>query len=573
MISTNNNMKKLLYLLTGIAVVSALAGCNRNEIADKIYIHGVIITVDNENAVAQAVAVKDGKILAVGTDADIEKLKGDSTLVIDLESKTLVPGFIDGHSHFGLRSEKNVNVEAPPVGVVTNIPALIAELKKFKEENNIQDGEWITARGYDPDQLDEHRHPTKDDLDAAFPNNPVAVTHTSGHMAVVNSYALKLSDITAGTPDPDGGVIVRKANSNEPTGLLQESAGRLLKRPKPKELSYEEKLDLLKEAQLFYASNGLTTAQIGSTGLDFIEFLTKASKDGKLLIDIEALASYHVVDKVLENPEYKFGELNDHFKIAGFKLVSDGSPQGKTAFFTESYLTEVPGCNHDQCTGVPTVTQQHFDEAIYKGYKNNIQTYVHCNGDGAIDMYIHAIHYADSVLNTSAAGRRSVVIHSQFARPDQLDTYKELGIVPAFFSNHAFFWGDQHTRNLGEKRASFLSPLKTAAQKGIIATNHTDYAVTPLNQLFLLWTSIARESRTGKIIGESERLSPIEGLRAITINGAYQYFEEDIKGSIEKGKLADFVILSENPLTIETAKIKDIKVLETIKEGETIVKH
>lgn len=565
-------MKKLLYLLIGISFISTLAGCGGNEIADKIYLHGVIITVDNENSTAQAIAVKDGKILAVGTDADIEKLKGNSTIVVDLEGKTLVPGFIDGHSHFGLRSEKSVNVEAPPVGIVTDIPTLIAELKKFKEENNIKSGEWITARGYDPDQLAEHRHPTKDDLDTAFPNNPVAVTHTSGHMVVVNSYALKLSDIHAGTSDPDGGVIVRKPNSNEPNGLLQESAGRLLKRPRSRELSYEEKLGLLEEAQLFYASNGLTTAQIGSTGLDFIDFLTKASKDGKLLIDIEALASYGVVDKMLENSEYKFGNLDNHFKIAGFKLISDGSPQGKTAFFTESYLTEVPGCDHDHCTGVPTVTQEHFDKAIYKGYKNNIQTYVHCNGDGAIDMYIHAIHYADSVLNTTSVGRRSVVIHSQFVRPDQLDTYKELGLVPSFFSNHAFFWGDQHTLNLGKKRASFLSPLKTAGREGIIATNHTDYGVTPLNQLFLLWTSIARESRTGKIIGENERLTPIEGLRAITINGAYQYFEEDVKGSIEKGKLADFVILSENPLTVETVEIKDIKVMETIKEGKTIFK-
>ncbi|MDR1810015.1 MAG: amidohydrolase [Prevotella sp.] len=565
-------MKKMLYLFVGVAVVFALAGCTGNEIADKIYIHGVIITVDKENSVAQAVAVKDGKILAVGTDAAIEKLKGDSTVVVDLEGKTLVPGFIDGHSHFGLRTEKSANVEAPPVGVVTNIPTLIAELEKFRDENKIQAGEWIIARGYDPDQLAEHRHPTKDDLDAAFPNNPVAVTHTSGHMLVANSYALKLSGITADTPNPDGGVIVRKPNSGEPNGLLQESAGRLLKRSKPKELSYEEKLELLQEAQLFYASNGLTTAQIGSTGLDFIEFLTKASKDDKLLIDVEALAGYHLVDRVLENPEYTFGKLDKHFKIAGFKLVSDGSPQGKTAFFTESYLTDVPGCNHGQCTGVPTVTQQYFNEAIYKGYKNNIQTYVHCNGDAAIDMYIRAIHYADSALNTSATGRRSVVIHSQFARPDQLDVYKELGVVPAFFSNHAFFWGDQHTRNLGEKRASFLSPLKTAAQKGLIATNHTDFSVTPLNQLFLLWTSVARESRTGRIIGESERLSPIEGLRAITINGAYQYFEEDIKGSIEKGKLADFVILSGNPLSVTTAKIKEIKALETIKEGKTIFK-
>jgi len=275
---------------------------------------------------------------------------------------------------------------------------------------------------------------------------------------------------------------------------------------------------------------------------------------------------------VLADSSFKFGVLRNHFKIAGFKMVADGSPQGKTAYFTKPYLTDVPGCDHDQCTGIPTVTQQYFDQAIYKGYKNNIQTYVHCNGDATIDMYIHAINYADSALHTTSVGRRSVVIHSQFVRPDQLDTYHNLGIIAALFSNHAFFWGDQHIQNLGIERASFLSPLKTAIKKGVVATNHTDYGVTPLSQIFLLWTSVVRETRTGKVIGPDERLIPIEGLRAITINGAYEYFEEKSKGSIEKGKLADLVILSENPTTIDPEKIKDIAVLETIKEGKTIFK-
>jgi predicted amidohydrolase YtcJ len=567
-------MKKIFHqlilsiLILGLVILST--GC-KNTIAEKIFVNGTIITVDDANSIVQAVAVKDGKILVAGTNEEIKKRQGANTVVVDLEGKTLTPGFIDGHSHFGISAEKRVNLEAPPVGVVTNISTLIAELQKFKAENNIQDGEWITGRGYDPDQLEEHRHPTKHDLDKEFPHNPVAITHTSGHMVVVNSYALEISGIDKNTIDPKGGIIVREAN--EPTGLLQESAGSLLKRGERKKLSLEEQFALLEEKQLFYASNGLTTAQVGSAGYDIIQLLDTAAKQNKLLIDIEVLAAYRVVDNLLENPNYTFGKLDNHFKLAGLKLFADGSPQGKTAYFTKPYLTEVPGCNTGNCTGVPTITQEAFDEAIYNGRKNNIQTYVHCNGDGAIDMYIHAVHYADSLLNASGVGKRSVVVHSQFVRPDQLDTYKKLGLIPSFFSNHAFFWGDQHTRNLGEERANFLSPHKTAIGKGIIATNHTDYEVTPLNQLFLLWTSIARESRTGKIIGAEERLTPVEGLRTITINGAYQYFEEDIKGSIEKGKLADFVILSENPLTIETNKIKDIQVLETIKEGKTIFKR
>jgi predicted amidohydrolase YtcJ len=464
------------------------------------------------------------------------------------------------------------NVAAPPVGPVKNIAGIISELQKFQKEKNISKGEWITAFGYDQDQLAEGRHPEKEDLDSAFPDNPVVLRHVSGHMAVVNSYVLKKSGIDSNTKDPDGGVIVRKKESSEPTGLLQEAAQRLVVRESGPKPSLDEQIKELKEQQLYYASHGITTAQDGASAYGSVKLLNTAAERNELFIDIEALPRYDIIDSVLTNPKLKFGVLRNHLKLAGFKLTADGSPQGKTAFFTKPYLTEVPGCNEEHCTGFPTVTEERINEAILKGFKNNIQTYVHCNGDATIGLYINAIQEANKALNTTSIDRRPVVIHSQFVRADQLDQYKNLGMVPALFTNHAFFWGDVHVRNLGEERAFFLSPLKSSIQKKIIATNHTDFGVTPLNQLFLLWTSVARESRSGKVIGPNERLTPIEGLRAITINGAYQYFEEKTKGSIEKGKLADFVVLSADPTTVQVAAIKDITVIETIKEGKTIYK-
>jgi predicted amidohydrolase YtcJ len=464
------------------------------------------------------------------------------------------------------------SVAPPPVGTVTNISELVKEIEKYKLEKGIKDGEWINAYGYDQDQLAEKRHPTKEDLDAAFPNNPVSVTNVNGHMTVVNSYALKISGIDASTPDPAGGKIVRKKGTQEPAGLLQEAGARLLKRGPGKVLTDAEKLQQLADQQLFYASNGITTAQDGMTSIESLQILEKAAAQKKLFIDIEALPSYRTLDEVIADPQYKFGTLNNHLKLAGTKLVADGSPQGTTAYFTHPYLVPVAGCEGDDCRGFPNVTQDEFNDAVFKAFKNNIRPFVHCNGDATIDMYISAIAHADSVLNVNSVDRRPVTIHSQFVRPDQLDEYKRLGIIAALFSNHAFFWGDVHTRNLGADRANFLSPLKTAGKKGVIATNHTDYGVTPLNQLFLLWTSVARESRSGKVIGADERLTPIEGLRAITINGAYEYFEEKTKGSIEKGKLADFVILSDDITNVPVQKIKDVVVLETIKEGKTIYK-
>ncbi len=574
-------MKKTLALFTLAALPFYAFSTNPGDgkspkaVADKIYINGKIITVNASNSVAQAVAVQGGKILEVGSTADISKLKGANTVVVDLGGKTVIPGFIDGHSHFmGLGRAKTANVAAPPVGPVKNIADLVAELQKHKADKKIPDGEWISGFGYDVDQLAEKRHPTKEDLDGAFPNNPVVITHVSGHMAVANSAALKAAGIDSSTKDPAGGMIVRKTGTTEPEGLLQEKAQGLIRgRGDSKPQTLDDQINDLKDQQTFYASHGITTAQDGSTSFESLQLLKKAAERKALFIDIETLPSYGIIDKVLGNPDFKYGVLDNHLKLNGFKFVSDGSPQGKTAFFGKPYLTKVPGCDNIECKGFPVTTQEQFNAAVKKGFENNIQVFVHCNGDAAIDMYLTAIEAANRDLKTTSTARRPVVIHSQFVRADQLDQYKKLGLVPSFFTNHTFFWGDVHVQNLGEDRAFYSSPLKSALKRDIPFTNHTDYGVTPVNHLFLLWSSVNRQSRSGKTIGPEERVTPIEGLRALTINGAYQYFEEKTKGSIEKGKLADLVVLSDNPLTIDPLKIKDIVVLETIKEGQTVFKR
>jgi predicted amidohydrolase YtcJ len=544
-------------------------------IADRIIFHGKIITVDSADRIAGAVAIKDGRILAVGSWKEIAEYKGDATQMEDLQGKTLIPGIVDGHSHLmfqGLMLKRMANLSAPPMGDIRNMAGLIAALQKYKADKKIGNGGWIIGFGYDQEQLAEKRHPTRKDLDAAFPDNPVLITHISGHMLVVNSYALKLSGIDSSTKDPPGGVIVREPGTQQPAGLLQEKASALVKRSTMPKLTEEEEMQLLKEQEDIYAGYGITTAQEGRTPFESVQFLERAAANHSLYIDIASLVDYSGLDKLLADTAHKFGVYDNHLKLEGFKLVADGSPQGKTAFFSEPYLTDVPGCSGDECRGVPTVTQDQFNQAILKGFRNNIQSFVHCNGDATIDMYIRAVKNACQVLGVPSLGRRPVVIHSQFVRPDQLDSYKEMGFVPSFFTNHTFFWGDEHIRNLGERRGYFESPLRSALKKNIVFANHTDYPTTSLNQMFLLWTSVARKSRSGQVIGPEERLTPMEGIRAFTMNSAYLYFEEKQKGSIEKGKMADFAVLSDDPLTIGTDKIKDITVLETIKEGKTIFK-
>ncbi len=563
----------MLKLLFPAALSLFLAGCAGapGETADSIYINGHVLTMDSSNTRAEAVAIKDGKILTTGSTADIEKFKGPGTTTQDLQGKTLLPGFIDGHSHImALELSTGVNLFSPPQGPVKTIADIIDQLQQHIKAHPPLPGEWIRGFGYDPDQLAEKRHPTREDLDKAFPDIPIILVHASGHMSVVNSAALRISGITAATPDPPGGRLVRKPGSRELTGLLQESARRLL-RMGPETSTQKSQLAALAAQEEYYASNGITTAQDGFSTLSSIRLLKEASRLHLLRMDIEALAGYTILDSIAGDPDYAFNVLQNHFKIAGFKIAADGSPQGKTAFMSKPYLTPVPGCPGD-CTGIPVVTQGLLDSFMVRGFTNHWHPFVHCNGDGAIDMYIRAIRYADSTLSTTSADKRPVIIHSQFVRPDQLDAYKQLGMFPTFFTNHAFFWGETHIANMGPERAAFLSPLRAALDKGILFTNHTDYPVTPVNPLFLLWTSVVRESRSGKVIGPDQRITPIEGLRALTINGAWEYFEESSKGSLEKGKLADMVILSDDPVTADPGKIKDIKVLETIKEGKTIYK-
>ena len=539
---------------------------------DAIYHNGTILTMEDEQKEVAAIAVKDGKIFKLGSLESLSEYKGDSTNLVDLGGKTLLPGFIDGHSHFSYATQiiEQANLNSPPVGKIRNIADIVQTLKDHQAANNIKKGEWIMGWGYDPDQLTEQRHPNKLDLDEAFPDNPIYLLHVSGHLSSVNSKALEIAKIDGKLPDPPGGVIVRLPNSQEPSGVLQEAASSAMRENLPTP-DAGDMFRLVEQAQDFYASRGITTAQDGLTDVKTMQFLQGVAKAGKLKIDVEALASFQYAKEFIGNPDFPFGIANNRLRIAGLKIVSDGSPQGKTAFFSKPYLTEVPGCVHD-CRGFPILPLDQLTALVQSCYENDIQLYTHANGDGAIDYFLEAHEKAVAALPTPKDDLRSVIIHSQFVRREQLEKYTEYNMVPSFFTNHAFFWGDVHVANLGEERANFLSPLNTATKMGITYTNHTDYIITPLNQLFLLWTAVNRVSRSGKVIGAAEKVSPWEGLKAITINAAYQHKQETLKGSIKAGKLADFVILDKNPLTVNPSTIKDILVLETIKEGNSIFK-
>lgn len=536
-----------------------------------VYYNGNIITMEGDQPqMAEALVTQAGKIAYVGNLQEAQS-KYKNAAQINLQNKTLLPSFIDPHSHFDMVSNTmgQVNLNPPPIGKVDSIPKMMQTLKDYKVDNNIADGDWIFGWGYDETQLAEGRPPTKTEIDKALPNNPVYLQHTSGHMGVANSKALAAMNITAATKNPAGGNIVRIKGSNEPSGLVQETATYPFMRHMLEVLAPNQ-AKFFEQTQDYYAKNGITTAQNGSTTRDTIQFFQKQADAGKLKIDLVALAGVSDLDENLADKNFVWKTYKNGLKVQGTKIIADGSPQGKTAYFSQPYLTPVPDCEKD-CRGLPTVNQDELNEMFVKAYARDNQLFIHNNGDAATDMLIKAHEYAVKKTGQAAdKDRRTVPIHAQFARPDQLAAFKKYNMVPSFFTNHSYFWGDVHVKNLGKKRADFLSPIATADKMGLKYTNHSDDTVTPVDPLFSVWSAVNRTSRSGKVIGKNERATPYQALKAITRNPAYEYFEEDSKGTLTPGKLADLVILDANPLTIEANKLKDIKVIKTIKEGKTI---
>ena len=556
--------------LVALAVALVAIACQAAPTpAERIIRGGPIVTVNPAQPAAEAVAIAGGRIVAVGTEADIMGWKGPGTVVTDLAGKTLVPGFVDGHSHFW--SLVDVQTQAlcasPPAGPCRSVADVIASLKKVQERRKLGPGRFVIGFGYDPDLLAERRPPTKQELDAAFPDNPVLLVHVSGHGAMLNSRALATYGITAATPTPTGGVIGREAGSQEPNGLLFETAFLPIfaKVPGPDD---DECVDLLKAGQELYLREGITTAQEGATMKHQLDLLRIVADRGLLKLDVVALPFITEIDAVFGGgPPRNEPEYRNRLRIGGVKIVADGSPQGRTACFTKPYLTDGPA-GQKHWRGELSFPQATLNGWVQKVYDGGATLFTHCNGDAAIDALLEAHRVASG--NDPAKPRGTVGVHSQFIRRDQLEKYAAWKITPSFFTLHCFYFGDTHVANRGPEQAAFISPMKSARALGIRPANHTDFNVSPLDQMFTIHTAVNRTTRSGTTLGPDERVAPLEALEAITIDGARMYGEEDRKGSIEPGKLADLVVLSGNPLAVPAAAIKDIRVEETIKDGRTV---
>lgn len=541
--------------------------------ADELYFGGDILTLAGDSPTyVEALTVKDGRITWTGTLAEAEARTGTGTRRIDLDGKTLLPGFIDGHSHYfsSLTVAGQAKLYAPPAGPGADVDGIIAALKQFATERNIAKGELIIGYGYDDTAMPDDRLLNRDDLDAAFPDNPVRVDHVSMHGTVLNSLAMDYYGFNADTVTPPGGVIVRKPGTNEPYGLIMETA-LLPIFEKTEPMTPEQEISASEAGQRLYAEAGITTAHEGATLLAQLQTMQRATEAGINLIDVVAYPLITDLDNILAAfPKEGWGRYDRHFKIGGVKITADGSPQGRTAYFTTPYLTGGPAGEKDW-VGEPTFPADVLQAALKKVYELGVPLAYHANGDAAIDMLLEA--HAKVAADNPGKERNVTVIHAQFLRRDQIPRFVEYKFRPSFYTLHTYYFADAHIANRGPEQAAYISPMRDAIDAGLHPTNHTDFVVAPLDQMFMLWSAVNRISRSGAEIGPDQRITPYEGLQAMTIWGAEQYGETADKGSLEAGKLADMVILDRNPLTVEAAAIRDVKVVETIKEGRTVYRR
>jgi predicted amidohydrolase YtcJ len=523
---------------------------------------GTIITMAGDAPeTVEALAVRDGRLLAVGTLAEVRRAAGKKYQTIDLKGRTVLPGFIDAHGHVSSvgQAAALAALAPPPVGKVNSIAALQEALRRYQPPPGMP---FIMGSGYDDSQLAEHRHPTREELDAVSAEKPILIVHASGHFGVMNSAMLKLAGITADTPNPPGGIIRREADGKTPDGVLEETAfiGAAVKLVPP---SLDGGVAALVAGEKIYASRGITTAQEGRVMPESWPALAEAAKRGALPLDTVALVSFE-----RDWPEAVRARIGGGYegrlRIAGIKLTIDGSPQGRTAWLHDPVTVPPPGKPADY-HGYPAIDLGLFNAKLAEAANHHWQVFVHVNGDEAMQALI------DGVANNGLTGQRTIAIHSQVVRAEQLAAMKQQDIQPSFFANHTYYWGDWHREvTLGPKRAEFISPQASAWALGLRPTAHNDSPVVPPDILRLMWSSVNRRTLSGDILGPLERISPYRALQQVTVNAAWQIHEDADKGSLVAGKRADLVMLDQNPLTIDPTQLHAIQVVATVKDGNVI---
>ncbi|MBK1621362.1 amidohydrolase [Lamprobacter modestohalophilus] len=560
---------------TTAAVLLLASACAVAQTADRIWSGGPILTMNDAAMRAEAIAEQDGRIIAVGSRDEVMQLRGSDTQLIDLDGRALLPGFVDAHGHvmMGGLQALSANLLAPPDGEVTDIASLQQVLRDWVAANQaaVDSAKLIIGFGYDNAQLKELRHPTRDDLDAVSSDYPILIIHQSGHLAALNSKALEIAGISAASKDPEGGVIRRRAGSGEPNGVLEELAMFSALFKILPAIGADGFKAFARAGSELWARFGYTTAQEGRSSPDTVRIMREVADEGGFAIDVVTYP-----DVLIDRDFIKAGvspRYDQRLRIGGAKLTIDGSPQGFTAWRDQPYY-KVVGDYPPGYSGYAAATaEQVFDAALWAA-ENEIQLITHANGERAMDLLI-AAQRAAAARHPEAGALRPALIHGQFVRADQLDDFKALGVIPSLFPMHTFYWGDWHLEHtVGPEKGQNISPTGWVLERDMIFTSHHDAPVAFPDSMRVLDATVTRRARgSGVVVGPQHRVDVITALKAMTIWPAYQHFEEATKGSLEPGKLADFVILSADPTAVDPETLDTLDTLdvtETIKEGLTV---
>ena len=559
----------IVALVVGFGVLLRIATRVPQPPDQQLFINGSILTMDGDNRVVEALATRGDRIEAVGSTEDIMALAEEGAEVNDLRGRTLLPGFIDAHGHFPGSGLKVIaaDLNSPPIGTLTTMDEVLLALAQQAE--NTHAGEWVSGFGYDDTLLVEQRHPTRAELDAISSEHPVVAMHISGHMLVANSLALAEVGIAADTPNPEGGIIGRLPGSQEPNGLLEETA-RLSVMVKMQDMSLIDTYQLIRAAAAEYSAMGVTTAQSGGVSRELAKGLSLFSKLGVIPQRLVLFPFETEFGDSLLNGDYDPADYSGERVVMGaIKLVADGSIQGYTGNLSEPYYTPYHGDANYR--GYASIPRQKLFSQVAALHKAGYQIAIHGNGDQAIEDILDAFEAAQQ--DNLVADPRMILIHAQMARQDQIARMKALGVTPSFFSAHTWYWGDRHRDMfMGPERAAVMSPAKWAQDFGLRFSSHLDTPVTPMLPLQAVWSQVFRTTFGGDVLGPEQRIGVMDALRAVTIDAAWQVFQESNRGSLEAGKYADLVVLSGNPLE-NPLQLRELVVEQTVIGGATVYRR
>ena len=548
-----------LAIVVIVLAIIAVSGQMRSEPPlpqRQLFVNADIVTMNTAQPRAEAMLLERNRIVWLGSTAEAMQRYPDLPQQ-NLLGKTLMPGFIDAHGHFpgsGLKAF-TLDMNSPPIGKVSAIADIQALLRSAAQET---DG-WLMGMGYDDSLLAEHRHPDRADLDSVTGTQPAFLMHVSGHMGVANSAALAAAGIDRNTADPEGGRIVRDSKG-EPTGLLLETAAAPVQ-ALAMDFSAADFLRMIDVASSDYLQVGVTTAQSGGVDKTMLQGLWLASVLRRVPQRLEVWPLWKEFGTTLVDGSFATDRFqSSRFHVGAIKVIADGSIQGYTGFLTRPYFQ--PYENDASYRGFPLMSSEQLNAQVKSAHAAGFQLAIHGNGDAAIDMVLDAIAAAQQ--EAPQPDIRHILIHAQMARDDQLARMQELGVTPSFFSAHTYYWGDRHRDIfMGPERAARMSPTGSAGQMGLRYSVHLDTPVVPMDPFLLLWSTVNRESASGSVIGADQRVSTEQALRAMTLDAAWQIHREHELGSLEPGKLADFVVLDSNPLTVAPAALRNVNVLAT----------